>query len=407
PGKGPLEGVVVLDLTRILAGPTCTQLLGDYGATVIKIERPGSGDDTRSWGPPYLPAADGGESDQATYFMAANRNKHSVAIDIAQEEGAALVRRIALKADVVVENFKVGGLAKYGLDYPSLSAEHEGLIYCSITGFGQTGPYAKRAGYDFLAQGMGGIMSLTGEPDGEPVKAAVAVADLIAGMYSVTGILAALHHRERTGEGQHIDVALLDSQISWLVGEGTGYLNTGVVPQRRGNAHASIVPYQVFEASDGHMILACGNDGQFRRLCAVLGRPELADDPDYATNPARIRHREALVSILAVLIGAHTRDELLALLEAQGVPAGPVNTLDQTFADPQVIHRDMRIEMPHPAAGSGRVALIGNPVKMSATPPSFRKAPPLLGADTDAILQQWCSADARERDRLRKNRIIG
>lgn len=381
---GPLSGVKVLDLSRILAGPTCTQLLGDLGAVVLKIENPGSGgDDTRAWGPPFVPQADGSDSDMSAYFMSANRNKRSVALDLATPEGQATIRRLAASADIVVENFKPGGLAKYGLDYASLSADLPGLVYCSISGYGQTGPNASKPGYDLMAQGYGGIMSLTGAPDGPPMKVGVGVADVMCGMYACVGILAALRHRDATGQGQHIDIALVDAQIAWLINEGVNYLTSGNVPARRGNGHPNIVPYDVYQTSDSHVILAVGNDGQFRRCAAFLGLAGLADDPRFATNPARLVHRDALNAQLRPAVLIRSQGEMIAGLEAVGVPVGPVHDLEQVFATDQVAARDMLIQMPTQA---GDVRLIGNPLKFSATPVRYRHGPRACGQDTDAVL---------------------
>ncbi|KUJ82403.1 CaiB/BaiF CoA transferase family protein [Ruegeria profundi] len=382
--EGPLKGIKVLDLSRILAGPTCTQLLGDLGASVIKIENPTTGgDDTRQWGPPYVEDADGNRSDLSAYFMAANRNKKSVAIDIATPEGQAQVKRLAAHADILIENFKPGGLAKYGLDYASVSQEFPSLVYCSISGYGQTGPNASKPGYDLMAQGYGGIMSLTGDPDGAPMKVGVGIADVMCGMYASVGILAALRHRDQTGEGQQIDLALVDTQIAWLINEGVNYLTSGDVPQRRGNGHPNIVPYDVYETADGHVILAVGNDGQFRRFCDFIDHPDLADDPRYATNPARLEHRETLNAVLRPALQSRDTAAVIAGLEACKVPVGPVKTLDQVFATDQVAARQMQIAM---QAGPGEVQLIGNPLKLSRTPVTYRNAPPEFGADTQAVL---------------------
>ncbi|MCA0927547.1 CaiB/BaiF CoA transferase family protein [Ruegeria profundi] len=382
--EGPLKGIKVLDLSRILAGPTCTQLLGDLGASVIKIENPTTGgDDTRQWGPPYVEDADGNRSDLSAYFMAANRNKKSVAIDISTPEGQAQVKRLAAHADIFIENFKPGGLAKYGLDYASLSQEFPSLVYCSISGYGQTGPNASKPGYDLMAQGYGGIMSLTGDPDGAPMKVGVGIADVMCGMYASVGILAALRHRDHTGEGQQIDLALVDTQIAWLINEGVNYLTSGDVPQRRGNGHPNIVPYDVYETADGHVILAVGNDGQFRRFCDFIDHPKLADDPRYATNPARLEHRETLNAVLRPALQSRDTAAVIAGLEACKVPVGPVKTLDQVFATDQVAARQMQIAM---QAGPGEVQLIGNPLNLSRTPVTYRNAPPEFGADTQAVL---------------------
>ena len=403
---GPLAGIRILDLTRILAGPTATQLLGDLGADVIKVEKPGEGDDTRKWGPPYVKDADGSDTGESAYYLSANRNKRSVAVDVANPEGAALVKRLAAECDILVENFKVGGLAKYGLAYDDLKDDLPGLVYCSITGFGQTGPNRMRAGYDYLAQGMGGIMSITGLPGTEPVKVGVAITDVVCGMYASTAILAALRHRERTGEGQYIDIGLVDTAVAWLVNEATNYLTSGEVPVQRGNAHANIVPYQVFETSDGHIIIAIGNDGQYRRFCDFLGAPELATDPRYAKNRDRVIHRAELVPILAARLKALTRAEILEGLEPLGVPAGPVNTIADAFAEPQVEAREMKISMDHPLAGSGSVDLIGNPLKYSATPVSYRNPPPYLGQHTDDVLDDLLDLDPAEREKLRAAGVI-
>ena len=385
--SGPLDGLVVLDLSRILAGPTCTQLLGDLGAEVWKIENPNTGgDDTRTWGPPYVTGPDGAETDLSAYFMCANRNKKSVAVDLTTAEGQAQIRALAARADVLIENFKPGGLAKYGLDAATMCAAFPQLVYCSISGYGQTGPNASKPGYDLMAQGYGGIMSLTGEPEGEPMKVGVGIADVMCGMYAATGILAALRHRDRTGEGQHIDLALVDSQVAWLINEGVNYLTSGAVPPRRGNGHPNIAPYQVFATADGHVIVAVGNDSQFARFCDWLGLPGLAASPDFATNPARLKHRDALIPQIAAVLAGRTTAQVIAGLEAQRVPVGPVHRLDDVFATDQVAARDMRISVPCAASATGQVELIGNPLKFSRTPVSYRRPPPRMGADTDAVL---------------------
>ncbi|NOE33396.1 MULTISPECIES: CaiB/BaiF CoA-transferase family protein [unclassified Ruegeria] len=382
--EGPLNGVKVLDLSRILAGPTCTQLLGDLGATVIKIENPATGgDDTRQWGPPYVTDAQGNRSDLSAYFMSANRNKKSVALDIAKAEGQAEIRRLASHADILIENFKPGGLAKYGLDYATLSQEFPDLVYCSISGYGQTGPNSSKPGYDLMAQGYGGIMSLTGDPEGAPMKVGVGIADVMCGMYATVGILAALRHRDLTGEGQQIDLALVDAQIAWLINEGVNYLTSGDVPQRRGNGHPNIVPYDVYETADGHVILAVGNDGQFRKLCSFIERAELADDPRFATNPARLENRDALNAVLRPAVKTLSTQAVISGLEAVKVPVGPVQTLDQVFDTEQVAARQMQIAM---QAQPGQVNLIGNPLNLSRTPVTYRSAPPVCGADTQAVL---------------------
>ncbi|GAB3275777.1 CaiB/BaiF CoA transferase family protein [Parahaliea aestuarii] len=386
---GALDGVRVLDLSRVLAGPWSTQILADLGAEVIKIERPGAGDDTRSWGPPFVQRQDG--SCDAAYYFVANRNKRSVALDISQPEGQAAVRQLAASAHVLVENFKVGGLAAYGLDYDSLKAINPALVYCSVTGFGQSGPYAPRAGYDFLIQGMSGLMSITGQPDGgpgaEPVKVGVATADLSAGLYATIGILAALRHAERTGEGQHLDISLLDCQVSLLANQAQNYLASGQPPRRLGNAHPNVVPYQVFAVADGLLILAVGNDGQFQRFCAEAGVPELARDPRYASNAARVENRDALIATLRPLLAARTGADWIACLEAAGVPCGPINTLDEVFADPHIRARNMAITMPLDEGG-GTLPLVANPLRLSRTPPSYRMPPPGLGEHTLEVLAQ-------------------
>ncbi len=381
---GALSGVKVLDLSRILAGPTCTQLLGDLGASVLKIENPVTGgDDTRQWGPPYVTDANGTPSDLSAYFMSANRNKKSVAVDITTPEGQATIRRLASEADILIENFKPGGLAKYGLDYARISKELPGLVYCSISGYGQTGPNAPKPGYDLMAQGYGGIMSLTGDPKGAPMKVGVGIADVMCGMYATVGILAALRHAERTGEGQQIDIALVDAQVSWLINEGVNYLTSGNVPQRRGNGHPNIVPYDVYETADGHVILAVGNDSQFTRFCGFLGLADLPGDTRFATNPARLEHRDALNAILCPALLSHNTQEVIRELEALKVPVGPVQTLDQVFDSDQVAGREMQIDM---EATPGPVHLIGNPLNFSRTPVTYRHAPPTFGADTESVL---------------------
>ncbi len=392
-----LSGVRVLDLSRVLAGPWSTQLLGDLGAEVVKIERPGAGDDTRHWGPPFTAKPDGSQGD-AAYYLAANRNKRSVTIDFAKPEGADLVRRLVPHCQILVENFKTGGLKKYGLDYASIAAINPSIVYCSITGFGQTGPYAKRAGYDYIIQGMGGLMSLTGEPAGEPMKSAVAVADLFTGMYATVAILAALRHAERTGQGQHIDASLLDSQIAMLANLGANYLLSGERPQRLGNQHASIAPYQVLATADGHIILAVGNDGQFRDFCAAAG-VKLCDDARFATNEARVTNRIELTAALTTVMATKSTAQWITLLEDAGVPCGPINTLDKVYADPHVIARNA-VETATRADGRA-VKLAANPLRLSQTPPQTRSAPPLLGQDTEQILNELLKLDSAELRALR------
>ena len=402
---GPLNGLRVFDLSRVLAGPSCTQLLGDLGADVIKIERPGSGDDTRGWGPPFLTGANGEETNESAYFLSTNRNKRSLTLDIAQPEGADLARQLIARCDVLVENFKTGGLKKYGLAYADLADDNPGLIYCSITGFGQTGPFAARPGYDFLIQGMGGIMSVTGQPDGEPMKVGVAIADLMTGMYASSAILAALHHREKTGKGQMIDLALLDTQVAWLANQGLNYLTSGVAPGRLGNEHPNIVPYKVLPCSDGYFILAVGNDRQFRAFCVFAGVPELAAEERFRTNAARVRNREALYPLIAEITAGRPQDDWVEGLTAAGVPCGPVNSIDQVFAHPQVQARGMEIRMTHAATG-GEVSLIGSPIKYSETPADYRQAPPMLGQHTDEVLEELLGLGPAEVAALREKEIV-
>ncbi|RQR35456.1 CoA transferase [Burkholderia sp. Bp9143] len=384
-----LAGIKVLDLSRILAGPSAAQLLGDLGADVVKVEKPDEGDDTRKWGPPYVRGSAGEKTNESAYYLSANRNKRSIAIDIGSDEGQALVHQLIAQADILVENYKVGGLAKYGLAYEQIKERYPRLIYCSVTGFGQTGPYANRPGYDFLIQGMGGIMSLTGEPDGQPMKVGVGIADVMTGMYATVGILAALQHRQRTGEGQHIDISLLDTQISWLVNAGTNYLSDRKLPARLGNGHPNIVPYQVFSTADSPMILAVGNDAQFRRFCEVAGLNALSSDERYATNPMRIRHRVALCERVDNALRTRTRAEWLRELEAVGVPCGPVNNLEEIFADPHVKARGCELRMPCEWAEGGEIGLLANPLKMSATPPSYKRPPPRLNEHAAEVLADW------------------
>jgi crotonobetainyl-CoA:carnitine CoA-transferase CaiB-like acyl-CoA transferase len=406
--SGALSHLRVLDLSRVLAGPWCGQLFADLGADVVKVERPGAGDDTRTWGPPWMPTADGESSSEAAYFMAANRNKRSITVDVSHPEGQAIVRGLAADSDVLLENYKVGGLRQYGLDYESLGALNPRLVYCSITGFGQTGPYASRAGYDFIIQGMGGLMSITGErdalPGGGPQKVGVAVADLMTGMYAAVAVLAAIAERERSGKGQHVDMALLDTQVAMTANMAMNYLASGKPPGRAGNAHPNIVPYQTFEASDGHVIVAVGNDGQFRKLCQAAGCEALADDPRFATNPARVKHRDALVPLLAQRIRLQPARHWADALESAGVPCGPINDIGQAFADPQVQARGMRVDLPHPAAGT--VALVASPMRLSRTPPQYRRAPPTLGQHTDEVLTERLGYDKTRIAALRAAGII-
>ena len=400
--KAALEGVRVLDLSRVLAGPWATQILGDFGADVIKIEKPGAGDDTRSWGPPFL-KGEGGVHGDAAYFLAANRNKRSVTIDFAKPEGAALVKRLIPHCQILVENFKTGGLKKYGLDYESVRAINPAIVYCSITGFGQDGPYAKRPGYDYIIQGMGGLMSLTGEPMGEPMKSAVAVADLFTGMYAVTGILAALRHAERTGQGQQIDAALLDTQVAMLANLGASYLVSHERPTRLGNQHAAIAPYQVLPTADGHIILAVGNDGQFRDFCEAAG-VKLCDDPKFAHNEARVHNRVELTAALNTIMQRKSTAQWVAALETAQVPCGPINTLDQVYADPQVVARNA-VENVTRTDGAP-LKLAANPLRMSETPPSTRAAPPPLGENTADTLKELLALSEAEVASLREANVI-
>jgi len=384
---GPLDGLVILDLSRILAGPTCTQLLGDLGAEVIKIESP-EGDDTRAWGPPFALDADGQPTDLSAYFMSSNRNKKSVAVDLTDPAVQEPLRALAGRADVVIENFKPGGLKKYGLDHETLCAAYPGLVYCSISGFGQTGPNRDKPGYDLMAQGFGGIMSITGEAGREPMKVGVGVADVVCGLYAATGILAALRHRDATGEGQHIDIALVDTTMAWLVNQGLNYLTSGVSPTRAGNAHPNIVPYQVFATSDGFVIVAVGNDSQYARFCDYLGQPGWATDPRFAINTARLAHRDILVPMIAAVLATRTMQHVIDGLEARKVPVGPVNTIEQALESEQAQARGMTITLPAAQTAAGEVRLIGNPLKFSRTPVSYRTAPPPKGADTEALLNR-------------------
>ena len=400
-----LDGIRVLDLTRVLAGPSCTQILGDLGAEVIKIERPGAGDDSRRFGPPYLKDGNGHDTGESTYFLSCNRNKRSVTIDVAKPEGQELIRRLLAHCDVLVENFKVGDLSRYGLGYPQLREIHPRLVYCSITGFGQTGPYAGRGGYDFLAQGMGGMMSLTGEPEGRPVRVGIGNADLLTGAYATIGILAALRHRDVTGRGQHIDMALLDCQLAWMSYEAVKFMVTGEEPQRVGNGHPNIMPYNVFEAADGFLILAIGNDGQFLRFCRFAGVPELAEDERFGTNAARVRHRDILFPIIAEIIGRHPRRHWLEGLEPLQVPAGPVNSLAEAFGDPQAQARGMAVTLAHPLSPAP-LPLVANPVRLSESPPEYRRAPPTLGQHTDEVLTEILEMLPAELAQLRHDGTI-
>jgi len=405
---GALSHIRVLDLSRVLAGPWCTQMLADLGADVIKIERPGVGDDTRQWGPPFIPAAGSTGLGESTYFLGANRGKRSVTINLAEPKGQALAREMAALSDVVVENFKVGALARYGLDYLSLKALNPRLVYCSITGFGQNGPYADRAGYDFMIQGMGGLMSITGEAEGTegagPQKVGVAMADIVTGLYCASAIQAALIHRDRSGEGQYIDMALLDCQVAVLANQAMMYLAAGEVPNRMGNAHPNIVPYQVFATRDAHLILAVGNDGQFKRLCDLLGRPELAEDERFATNRARVAHRSEIINILAKIIRQKSTDEWVPLIESQGIPCGRINRIDQALDEAQVKHRNMRTQVVH--QGLGEIDILASPIRMSETPTRVDRAPPMLGEHTEEVLEKLLEYSAGDISALRRSGII-
>ena len=405
---GPLLGIRVLDLSRILAGPWCTQALADLGAEVIKVERPRIGDDTRAWGPPFVARTDGTETTDSAYFMSANRGKKSITLDIAAPEGQQIARSLAAISDVVIENFKVGDMKRYGLDWASLSALNPGLVYCSITGFGQTGPYSERAGYDFMIQAMGGLMSVTGErdemPGGGPQKCGVPIADMMTGMYSAFAIAAALYERRSSGLGQYVDMSLLDTQVSWLANQNLNSLVPGQLPRRWGNAHPNLTPYQAFPTRDGNLILAIGNDRQFRRFCDVAGLAALGDDARFVDNRARLAHRDELVALVASAMRARSTDEWIEALEAAGVPCGPINTLDRVFADPQVVHRGLRMDLPHAAAG--KVPQVANPIRYSRTAIEYGDAPPVLGQHTDQVLGELLGLDSGRIAELRRTGIV-
>jgi crotonobetainyl-CoA:carnitine CoA-transferase CaiB-like acyl-CoA transferase len=405
---GALSGLRVLDLSRVLAGPWAAQVFGDLGADVIKIERPGTGDETRGWGPPYLKDEAGNDTTEAAYFLSANRNKKSVCVDFTQPEGQRIIRELAAKCDILLENFKLDGLKQYGLDYQSLKQINPRLIYCSITGFGQSGPYAPRAGYDFLIQGMGGLMSLTGRKDGEPgagpQKVGVALTDILTGLYSVISVLAALNHRHLTGEGQHVDLALLDVQVTSLANQNMNYLTSGIAPVRMGNAHPNIVPYQDFPTADGAMIIAVGNDGQFAALCKVLGHPEWAKDERFAANTLRVKYRETVIGLLSSVTATRPTSDWVKACEGVGVPCGPINDLKAVFDDPHVQARKLKIEMPHPTAGT--MPLVGSPIRMSATPVEYRLPPPLLGQHTLAVLEEVLGLSRDEIATLADRKIV-
>jgi crotonobetainyl-CoA:carnitine CoA-transferase CaiB-like acyl-CoA transferase len=406
--KGALTGIRVLDMSRVLAGPWVGQLLADLGAEVIKVERPRVGDDTRGWGPPFLKDREGRETRESAYYLSANRGKKSITLDIARPQGQEIARELARHCDVLLENYKVGDLKRYGLAYEDVSAVNPRIVYCSITGFGQTGPYRDRAGYDFMIQGMGGVMSITGErddlPGGGPQKVGVAIADLMTGMYSSVAILAALHERQSSGQGQYIDMALLDTQVAWLANQNTNYLIGGEAPKRMGNAHPNIVPYQTFPTKDGDLILAVGNDNQFAKFCEAAGIPEVAKDARFAGNMERLQNREACTAAIAAAMLKKTTAEWVAVLEPAGVPCGPINRLDDVYADPQVRHRGMKIEMQHPLAGV--IPLVANPIKYSRTPIRYDAAPPLLGQHTDEVLAGLLGKSAAEIEALRSNNIV-
>lgn len=406
--QGALDGLKVLDLSRVLAGPWASQLLADMGADVVKLERPEAGDDTRAWGPPWVKDSHGEPTKESAYYSSANRNKRSLTVDLSTLEGQSLVRKLVAEADVLIENFKVGGLKRYALDYNSLKSINPRLIYCSITGFGQTGPNASRPGYDFLIQGLGGLMSMTGRADGTPgegpVKVGVALTDVMTGLYATISILAALAHRERSGEGQYIDLALLDVQIACLANQAANYLVSGDVPTRMGNAHPNIVPYQDFPTADGYMIITAGNDGQFSRMCQVFGQSEWSRLPRFSTNPERVRHREELVSLICKVTITQTTDQWVQAMTEAGVPCGPINTLDRVFADPQVVHREMRVEMPHPSGTT--IPLVANPIRFSATPVKYRLPPPTLGQHSEDVLEQWLGMGGDEISSLRNRQVI-
>jgi crotonobetainyl-CoA:carnitine CoA-transferase CaiB-like acyl-CoA transferase len=405
---GMLTGIRVLDLSRVLAGPWATQIFADYGADVVKVERPGAGDDTRKFGPPWITDEATGEIVDAAYYASANRGKRSLTLDIATPDGQGIARQLAAQSDILIENYKVGALAKYGLDYAAIQAVNPRIIYCSITGFGQTGPYRNRAGYDFLIQGMGGLMSVTGErddlPGGGPQRAGVALADILCGMYATSAILAALYRREHTGQGENIDLALLDAQVATLANQGMNYLIGGTAPKRFGNGHPNIVPYQAFATADGHVILAVGNDEQYARFCAVAGCPELASDPKYVTIAQRNAHRDELIPKLAAVLRQWPSAGWIEKLEAANVPCGPINTIDKVFADPQVQARGMRVDLPHPRAGT--LPSIANPVRFATAPIEYTHAPPVLGQHTDEVLEELLGLDADARAALRARGVI-
>jgi len=405
---GPLSHIRVLDLSRVLAGPWAAQNLGDLGAEVIKVERPGAGDDTRSWGPPFMKDCDGKDTGEAAYYLSVNRNKKSITLDIAKPEGQAIARELAARCQVLVENYKVGALKKYGLDYDQLKTVNPSLIYCSVTGFGQDGPYAPRPGYDFIFQGMGGLMSITGERDGQPgagpQKVGIAITDILTGMYASVAILAAITHRERTGEGQYIDAALLDTMVAFNANQIVSYFASGRIPVRWGNAHPQVVPYEVFPAADGHIILAIGNDGQFERFCQVAGCAELAEEPRFKTMSQRIIHRAELVPLIAEVMRTRTKREWIEMLEAATVPCGPINNMKEVFEDPQVQHRKLRVDIPHPLGGVAPV--VASPLRLSKTPVEYRLAPPMLGQHTEEVLKDLLGKSQAQIEKLKAGGIL-
>ncbi|MEM7253516.1 MAG: CaiB/BaiF CoA-transferase family protein [Pseudomonadota bacterium] len=404
--SGPLDGLVVFDLTRILAGPSCTQILGDLGAEVIKIERPKVGDDTRNFAPPYLPKSDGSDSSESAYFAGTNRNKRSITLNLSDPEGQAIARQLIAKSDILAENFKTGTLAKYGLDFASLKDEFPKLIYCSVTGFGHTGPYAERPAYDALIQAMGGVMSLTGVPDGEPMKVGVSIADLMSGMYAAVAILAAVRHQQTTGRGQHLDISMLDAHVAWLANQGMNFLATGENPARLGNQHPNIVPYQVMPSADGHFVLSVGNDPTFERFCEVADANGLLDDERFNTAVARVKHRDQVTETLNDITRQHSTDWWVERLEANSVGCGRINSLNDVFDDPQVKAREMVVEMPHAATDGKPAKLIASPLKLSETPVSYRRPPPTLGQHTDEVLAEFLDLDADAIAKLRNRGVL-
>ncbi len=400
-----LDSIRVLDLSRVLAGPLCTQILGDLGAEIIKVERPLTGDDTRAWGPPFLKDTQGNDTEESAYYLCCNRNKHSITVDISKPEGQVIIRRLIAQSDIVIENYKVGGLEKYGLSYAQLKDEFPALIYCAISGFGQNGPLSREPGYDFMAQALGGLMAATGVPDEQPMKAGVAMSDIMTGLYAAIGILSALHHRDKTGVGQMVDIALLDVTLAGMTNLAQYYLTSGQVAPRQGNAHATIVPYQVFDTRDSHIVIAVGNDGQFGQLCAGLKKHEWVHDARFKTNQARVEHRNILVPLMADILKTNTTDFWITVFQERDVPASPVNRMDEVFAMAQVKSRNMTLSLPHPLTPKP-IDLIGSPLKLSATPISYRRAPPLLGADTTPVLERLLGMKTGDIDALKAKGIL-